>query len=125
MKRTIAGVLAVAMAGCASAPQRVDHSVVIHVGETKPVGPDGLQVTLRSASADSGCLSPTDCSTMMFSGSIAVRKGDKNDLIQAQSIMQPGQALTLDLDGYKFQMTDIRRDSRNQLQATFVVPGAE
>jgi FKBP-type peptidyl-prolyl cis-trans isomerase len=112
----------IALGGCATSLPRVDQPVQIRAGETKAVGPDGLEVTLRFLSEDSGCLSPTDCSKMLFHGSIGVRKGDQSDLIQAQAIMQPGHVLRLDLHGYKFQLTDIRRDKQNRLTATFVVP---
>lgn len=121
------GRLAVALfvlGGCAANPPRGNQPVEIPVGESRIVGPDGLEVTLRFVSEDSGCLSAKDCSTKLFHGSIGVHKGDKSDLIQAQAILQAGQALTLKLDGYTFLLTDIRRDRQNRHAATFVVPDA-
>jgi len=112
------------LGGCAASPPRTDQPVEIRVGESKTVGPDGLELTLRYVSEDSGCLSAKDCSTKLFHGSIGARRGDKSDLIQAQAIMQEGHALTLDLDGYKFLLTDIRRDNRSRYAATFTIPGA-
>jgi FKBP-type peptidyl-prolyl cis-trans isomerase len=112
----------IVLGGCATNPPRVNQPVEIRVGETKAVGPDGLELTLRFVSDDSGCLSATDCSKMLFYGSIGAHLGEQSDLIQAQAIMQPGHVLTLDLYGYKFQLTDIRRDKQNRLTATFVVP---
>ncbi len=121
------GRLAVALfvlGGCAANPPRGNQPVEIPVGESRIVGPDGLEVTLRFVSEDSGCLSAKDCSTKLFHGSIGVHKGDKSDLIQAQAILQAGQALTLKLDGYTFLLTDIRRARQNRYAATFVVPDA-
>ena len=122
MKTYLLVAAAATLSACTTAPLRLNQPVVLHAGETKAVGPDGLEVTLRSISDDSGCLSSSDCSKMMFEGSIAVRKGDKSDLIQARAIMTPGSALKMDLYGYAFAMTDVRRDKRNHLQATFLVP---
>jgi FKBP-type peptidyl-prolyl cis-trans isomerase len=110
--------------GCTANPPRTDQPVDIRVGESKTVGPDGLELTLRNVFDDSGCLSAKDCSTKLFHSSIGVRKGDKSDLIQAQAILQTGHVLTLNLDGYLFQLTDIRRDKQNRYTATFVVPDA-
>lgn len=112
------------LGGCAAHPPRNDQPVEIRVGESKTVGPDGLELTLRYVSDDSGCLSAKDCSTKLFHGSIGARKGDKSDLIQAQAILQAGHVLTLNLDGYTFLLTDIRRDRQNRYAATFVVPDA-
>ena len=112
----------IALGGCATNKPRADQRVEIRVGETKAVGPDGLELTLRFVSEDSGCLSATDCSKILFHGSIGARKGDTSDLFQAQAIGQPGHVLTLDLGGYPFLLTDIRRDRQNRFTATFVVP---
>lgn len=114
----------VALGGCAANPPRADQPVEIRVGESRTVGPDGLELTLRYVSEDSGCLSAKDCSTKLFHGSIGARKGDKSDLIQAQAILQAGHVLTLDLDDYKFLLTDIRRDRQNRYTATFAIPDA-
>ena len=124
MKAAAVLTFALALAvGCASAPPRLNETVVLRVGEPRQIGPDGFELTLRSVTDDSGCLSPTDCSTMLFNGTIVARMGDKSKLSKAQAIMKPGQALTLDLDGYRFQLTGIRRNSSNQFEATFVVLG--
>jgi hypothetical protein len=111
------------LAACASSPPRLNQPFVLHAGETMRVEPDGFEITLRSVADDSGCFSPTDCSTMVFIGSIAVRLGDKTNLIQAGSILKTGSVLKLDLDGYAFHLTDVRRNARNQLEVTFIVLG--
>jgi hypothetical protein len=123
--KTIAALtgLLILLAGCASAPPRLNEPVVLKAGETRAVGSDGFGITLRHISEDSGCLSSTDCSTMIFNGSIVASLGDRNHLIQAGAVLRPGQWLKLDFDGYEFALTDVRRNERNQLQATFIVLG--
>ena len=123
MKKVAAILILLVLGGCASRPLRLNEPVVLRAGETKQVGPDGFEITLRSVSSDSGCLSPTDCSTMMFHGSIGVRLGDKSKLIETQAIMKPGQVVPLDLDGYEFQLTGIQPSGPNQIQATFIILG--
>ncbi len=114
----------VALAGCATSPPlRLNEPVYLRLGETRKVGPDGFEITLRSVSEDSGCFSPTDCSTMIFRGSIAVRLRDKSKVIKTGAIMKPGQVVPLEIDGYKFQLTGIRQTGPNQIQAIFVVLG--
>lgn len=123
-KRWLPAVALALLGGCAQSPARVNQPVEIRVGETRAVGPDGLALTLRSVSDDSGCLSATDCSKALFNGSIAARKGEQSDLIQAQAILQQDQGLTFDFHGYKFLLTGVRRDKQNRATATFVVPEA-
>ena len=87
------------------------------------MGSDGFEITLRSVSEDSGCLSTTDCSTMIFRGSVGVRLGDKSKVIKTGAIMKPGQVVPLEIDGYKFHLTGIKQTAPNQIQAIFVVLG--
>ncbi len=124
MKKVSAIILLFILAGCATSPPlRLNEPVYLRPGETKKVGPDGFEITLRSVSEDSGCLSPTDCSTMIFRGSIAARLGEKSKVIKTGAIMKPGQVVPLDIDGYKFQLTGIKQTGPNQIQAIFIVLG--
>src|SRR4030095_8979625 len=81
---------------------------VLVVGETGRVEPEGLEVTLRSASDDSGCLAPNDCSLATFKGTIAMRLDDKKDLATIQAIMEPGQAMKIDFAGYEIRFGSVR-----------------
>jgi hypothetical protein len=111
------------LGACAAMPARLGEPVLLLPGETQQVGTEGFEITLRSVADDSGCFSPTDCSTMIFNGSLAVRLAEKSRLMQIQAVIRPGQPLRLDLDGYEFDLTDIRRDARNRFQATITVRG--
>ncbi len=124
MKKVAAIILLFILAGCAtSSPLRLNEPIYLRPGETKKVGPDGFEITLRSLSEGSGCLSPKDCSTMIFRGSISVRLGDKTKLINTGAIMKPGQIVPLEIDGYKFQLTGIKQTGPDQIEAIFIVLG--
>jgi hypothetical protein len=123
MYKIVALVILMLLAACASSPMRLNQTFALHAGETMRVEPDGFEVTLRSVAEDSGCFSPTDCSTMMFNGSIALRLGDRTQLMQVGTILKEGAVLKLDLDGYVFHLTGIRRDTGNQLEVSFIVLG--
>jgi hypothetical protein len=122
IKIFIALLLVFLLAGCASAPLRLNEPITLMSGETKQVGPDGFEITLRSVSEDSGCYSPSDCSTMIFHGSIAVRLGEKKDLMQIGAVMKAGQVVPLDIDGYQFQLTGLKPEGQ-KLEATFIILG--
>ena len=95
-------------------------------GETAKVGPDGLEITLRSVSDDSGCSTPKDCSLRVFNGSFAMRQGDKSDLAQVSAIMQPNSAVKVKFAGYEIDIVDVRRtDPKAPVVVTFQVDKAE
>jgi hypothetical protein len=123
MKKSVVILILLMLGGCASRPLHLNEPVFLKVGETKQVGPDGFEIMLRSVSEDSGCLSPTDCSTMIFQGSIVVRMGDRSKVIETRAIMKPGQVVPLDLDGYEFRLTGVQRGAQNRIQAIFIVLG--
>ncbi len=127
-------VLTLVAAGSLASPARAEGPKVVEaeletpfvlvVGETGRVEPEGLQVTLRSASDDSGCLAPNDCSVATFNGTIAMRLDEKSDLATVQAIMEPGQGVNLTFAGYEIRFGDVRRDDKDRVQATFVVTKA-
>lgn len=116
-------IILLVLGGCASHPLNLNQQVVLKAGETKQVGPDGFAITLRSLSDASGCLSPNDCSTMIFDGTILARLGEKSMLNQVQASIKPGQAVSLDVDGYAFQLIGVRHGPNNKVQAIFMVLG--
>ena len=120
MKQIAAILVLFVLAGCASPPLRLNEPIFLRPGEAEAVGPDGFEITLRSISED---ISPTDCSTMIFRGSIGVRLGDKNKVIKTGAIMKPGQVVPMQIEGYQFQLTGIKQTSPNQIQARFIVLG--
>ena len=123
MRKVAAILILFVLAGCATPPLRLNEPIFLRPGETKRVGPDGFEITLRSISEDTGCLSPTDCSTMIFRGSIGVRLGDKNKVIKTGAIMNPGQVVPMQIEGYQFRLTGIKQTGPNQIQAIFIVLG--
>src|SRR6185436_2926351 len=84
--------VAAGSAALAAEPKVVEAELgvpfVLVVGETGRVEPEGLEVTLRSASDDSGCLAPNDCSMATFKGTVAMRLGEEKDLATIQAIME-------------------------------------
>jgi hypothetical protein len=97
---------------------------VLVVGETGRVEPEGLEVTLRSASDDSGCLAPNDCSLATFKGTIAMRLDEKKDLATIQAIMEPEQMMKIDFAGYEIRFGSVRGGGKDGIQATFTVTKA-
>jgi hypothetical protein len=124
----VLAVLATGSAASAEGPAAVeaelDTPFVLVVGQTGRVETEGLEVTLRSASDDSGCMSPDDCSVAVFEGTIAMRLGEKRDLATVHSIMEPDQATSIDFAGYEIRFGSVRRLGKGDLQATFTVTKA-
>jgi hypothetical protein len=100
----------------------LDAPFALAAGETARLESENFEVTLRSMSDDSGCDDPKDCSTILFKGTILTRLGEKKDLAQITAIFEPGKAFTLDYEGYRVALTDIRRPkAQGPLYATFRV----
>jgi hypothetical protein len=130
MKRKTLGVLLVvilcAASGIAHAEEPVkavlDTPFALSVGETALVEPEGLEVTLRSMSDDSGCDDPKDCGSILFKGTIFTRLGDKKDMAQITAFFSRESPFTTDFAGYTIELTDIRRPTvKGPLYATFEV----
>lgn len=98
---------------------------VLVEGETGLVVPDGLKVTLRSASDDSGCLAPDDCSVAVFMGTILMRLGEKKELTTVYASMKQDDTTSLDFAGYEIRFGTVRRLDTGDVQATFTVTKAE
>lgn len=124
-------VLALAAAGGAASaaePKTVEAELespfVLVVGQTGHVEPEGLEVMFRSASDDSGCLAPDDCSLATFKGTIAMRLGEKKDLATIQAIMKPDQITGFEFEGYEIRFGTVRRLDKGDVQASFTVTRA-
>jgi hypothetical protein len=98
---------------------------VLGVGETGRVEPEGLEVTFRSASDDSGCMTPTDCSIATFKGTIAMRLEEDSDLASIQAVMKPGQWMSMTFHGYVISFSAVHQAGKDRLEATFKVVKAE
>lgn len=127
-------IFALLAAGTVASPARAEEPKVVAtaletpfvlvVGETGRVEPEGLEVTLRSASDDSGCLAPDDCSMATFNGTIGMRLNEKRDLATVQAIMEPGQSASFTFAGYEIRFGEVRRLGKDKVQATFEVAKA-
>lgn len=99
---------------------------VLAQGETARIATEGIEVTLRSVSDDSGCFAPDDCSIMLFNGTLAVRQGEQRRMMEVHASLHEGNVLSLELDGYDLRMTAIKKAAHGRLEATFeVVPKPE
>jgi hypothetical protein len=127
-------IFALIAAGSVASPARAAESKIVAaeletpfvlvVGETGRVEAEGLEVTLRSASDDSGCLAPDDCSVATFNGTLGLRLNEKRDLATVQAIIEPGQSVSLTFAGYEIRFGEIRRLGKDRIQATFEVTKA-
>jgi hypothetical protein len=109
----------------ASSAIALTQPFVLHVGEQRRVGPQGVEVTLRSLSGDSGCLTPSDCSLMLFKGTLVLRVGEATQLQEVDATIEPDAPVDLDFEGYTIRLGEVRRNKRGQLGATFSVVEAE
>lgn len=113
------------LGAAASSTTALAQPFVLHVGEHRRVGPQGVDVTLRSLSSDSGCLTPSDCSLMLFKGTLILRVGEATQLQEVDATIEPDAPVDLDFEGYTIRLGEIRRNQRGQLGATFSVVEAE
>lgn len=130
----VLSVLTLAAAAIAALPARADEAqtataeletpFVLAVGQTGRLEPEGLEVTLRSASDDSGCLAPNDCSLATFKGTIAMRLEEESNLATVQAVMQPDSMVKIDFAGYEIRFGTVRRLGKDRVQATFLVTKA-
>ena len=126
-------VLAIVAAGSSAATAEESPAVgaqlgtpfVLTEGETGLVVPDGLKVTLRSASDDSGCLAPDDCSAAVFMGTILLRLGEMKRLSAVYANIKQDDTTSLDFEGYEIRFGQVRRLDTGNIQATFTVTKAK
>jgi hypothetical protein len=100
----------------------LDTPFALAAGETGRVDSENFEVTLRSMSDDSGCDDPKDCSSILFKGTILTRHGEKKEMGQIMAFFAPDKPFTLIYEGYRVELTAIRRpDPKGPLYATFRV----
>src|SRR5262245_24240305 len=87
---------------------------------------DGFQVTLRSVSDDSGCMTPDDCSTMMFKGTLVLRSGEKSQFGEFNVSFHSDQPFTTDFGDHTVEISAVRRLAKDHIEVTFrVLPAGE
>ncbi|HRW07111.1 MAG TPA: hypothetical protein P5121_18535, partial [Caldilineaceae bacterium] len=100
---------------------RLGQPFIVRVGATASLTDIDFQLTLRSLSEDSGCLTATDCSVMTADGTLVLQQGDTRQLLTFITSMSAGQSFDYDFAGYVVRLlgVEVGRDG-NQI-ATFVV----
>lgn len=94
-------------------------------GESAQVS-DGFQVTLRTISEDSGCVTPDDCSTMMFKGTLVLRSGEESQFGEFDVSFYADQPYTTSFGGHTVEISAVRRLAKDRFEVTFkVLPAAE
>jgi hypothetical protein len=93
----------------------------LHAGEKREVKPPGIEVTLRSLAADSGCLAADDCSTMLFRGTLVLRIGAHTEFHELDAMVGPDAPFTVDFAGFELELGAIRPDAGGRLAATFTL----
>jgi hypothetical protein len=103
----VGALLSSCLAGTPSRSLALGSPVTLRVGETARVGPEGFEVTLRSMSEHSGCFSPTDCSYMIFDGTLALMLRDNGHLAQIQADLHPGSPVSVEFGGYEVKIVSV------------------
>lgn len=87
---------------------------------------DGFQVTLRTISEDSGCMTPDDCSTMMFKGTLVLRSGEESQFGEFDVSFYADKPFTTSFGGHTVEISAVRRLAKDHFEVTFkVLPAAE
>jgi hypothetical protein len=87
---------------------------------------DGFQVTLRTVSDDSGCITPDDCSTMMFKGTLVLRSGENSQLAEIDAGFHADRPFTTDFAGHTVEISAVRHYAKDHIEVAFrVLPAAE
>lgn len=93
----------------------------LKVGQTGAIASENFKLTLRSASDDSGCFAPDDCSSMNFDGTIALQHGDEKNLLTLMAGWSGDEpSKVTDFDGYVVLIHRVEKVD-GALQATFSV----
>lgn len=91
----------------------------LHPGEMRKVEPPGIEVTLRSLSADSGCLATDDCSAMLFRGTLVLRRGGQAEFHALDVMVAPDAPCYFEFANFDLELGMIRPDAGGRLAATF------
>ena len=108
-----------AACGAENSPAHLREPFALHPGETRSVEPPGIEVTLRSLAADSGCIAADDCSAMLFRGTLVLRKGAHTELHAVDAMLAPDAPCYLAFSGFDLELGMVRPDAGGRLAATF------
>ena len=82
---------------------------VLAKGETMQVGPEGFEVTLRSVDDDSGCMTPKDCSVMVFKGILVLRLDEKKQMQDVDASFFPDRPVIFTFAGHEIYLTAVQK----------------
>ncbi|MBX3010950.1 MAG: hypothetical protein KF832_05560 [Caldilineaceae bacterium] len=102
-------------------PFVLDQPFTVTVGKTADIQEADFQVTLRSLTEASGCLTATDCSLMLAEGTLVLQQGDQREVLTFNVSFSPEQPFTYDFAGYQVQLVHLQKEDASQQIATFVV----
>jgi len=104
-----------------SVPAELGKPFTLKVGQTGLIASENFKLTLRSASDDSGCFAPDDCSTMNFDGTIAMQHGEEKNLLTLMAGWSGDEpSKVTDFDGYTVFIHRVEKVD-GTLQAEFSV----
>jgi len=104
-----------------SQPLALNQPFSLQVGETATIHAADLQVTLRSVSEESGCLTPSDCSLMLAEGTLVLQKGERREVLTFNASFTLEQPFDYEFAGYTVQLVHLKKGRDGQHLATFVV----
>lgn len=93
----------------------------LRVGQVAYLEDADFNLTFRSISDDSGCLTADDCSIMTADGSLALRRGDETQLFSFITSFDPETPFSTDFAGLTVQLTSIKQLTDGGHVAVFVV----
>ncbi len=93
----------------------------LSVGQSADISDEDFSLTFRSADDNSGCFTEDDCSSMQFSGTLAIQKGDQKQLMTIMASFDDDAPFTTDFAGYTIALYSIKKLPDGSIIATFVV----
>ncbi len=94
---------------------------VLQVGETGTLAEADFQLTLRSLTADSGCLTANDCAVMLAEGTLVLQQGDQREVLSFNVSFTPAQPFAYDFAGYVVELVHLKQGRAGAQLATFLV----
>ncbi len=104
-----------------SQPSALNQPFPLHVGETADLQDVDIQITLRSVTDDSGCLTATDCSVMVANGTLVLQRGNEREILTFITSITPQQSFDYEFAGYVVELVHLEKERNDDPVATFIV----
>lgn len=102
-------------------PAVLNRPFTLRAGETADLRDVDFQVTLRSVTDDSGCLTASDCSVMLAEGTLVLQQREQREVLTFNVSFTPEQSFDYDFAGYVVQLIYLKKGRDGEHLATFVV----